>query len=274
MTRALVVVVALVAELAAAQVTNNCGPGKTCSVRNLNVTGQSGLLPPPLCLSSSSPLKWGWSISGTAANFNAYTSVACNGAGTAIFGYDSSAGKFASYNSIPIEGAGGFSASVAFAAFPTCDATTRGRIIYDSTNTRWRECSTALSGWVASSPLENSQTIYSPANVVTNNTIARWSVAPARIAAPVGTTTAITSATVLTAGVGAGNITFTVYDVTGAGNTSATVTFACTAAAGTVTVGSTDATVRQNPNVYELRVTASACSTNPVVNVNVRNIVY
>lgn len=73
----------------------------------------------------------------------------------------------------------------------------------------------------------------------------------------------------LVPGTGAGNAVFTIYNVTNAAATSATVTVPCASTAGTVTTGTSDASIGFGANSKELdlRLTTNGCTTLPILNV-------
>ncbi len=258
----------LLAAPALAQVAALCGPGKACTVRALTTTQPGGGV--GWCADGHAAYKWGWRTSPTQMLVSAYLGDKCTGGQADVATFSTSA--FTTYNNIRITSSAGFDAPVAFASFPTAASAT-GRLLYDATNNRWRQ--SRLGGWL---PLVDGvidvQSVYVPSNAVTNNPLTQWVWTGSNADIPQLSSVFIDSVVVLTAGVGAGNITYTVYDATGAAATTAAVTIACTAAAGTVTAGTNDGTLRTFPRNMQLRVTASACGTNPVVNVGIRTSLF
>lgn len=153
---------------------------------------------------------------------------------------------------------------MAFASFPAAAAGNRGRLLYDSTNSVWR-ISDGSSSWRTLGEQKDNVVCYFPGiALLLNVATCQWNgtsasgVVPARVDAQSGATT-------LVVGVGAGNAVFTIYNLTDAANTSATITVPCVGSLGLVTSGSSDATLRINKN-YQWRLTSNGCTTLPVVN--------
>lgn len=165
----------------------------------------------------------------------------------------------------------GYSAPLALASFPTCNGTTLGRLLYDNTNSVWRFCDGSF--WQAFATSDTaSWTAYFPGlSTLLNLPFARYQHAGTTLVQ--GTSTVvIDNGVALVTGVGAGNAVFTIYDITAASLTSATLTVACTASVGSVTAGSGTYTLTApgGAHTYEMRLTSNGCTTLPQLNVTVR----
>lgn len=148
-----------------AQVTNVCGPGKTCSVRLLTVTGQQGANGVGITLGNASNNLAGICIANSAATVRAYlfqrTSTQlnvygcsardCSSCGTNVWSWDSSGGTNISFltliGSVGLA-SGATGTGTAFGSFPACGASNAGRLLYDSTSSLWRWCHPGSTSWV------------------------------------------------------------------------------------------------------------------------------
>lgn len=256
----------LLAAPALAQVAGLCGPGKACSTTKLSVTKASDAA---MCLRVGPGYDWGFNTnnSDTLGLWVYSAGTNCTAGGINLNYFTTNGATFSKVTSVGPLATGTAGAGTAFASFPS--ATPSGGLLFDATNRRWRQA--RLSAWVPFlDAASESQTIHAPLNAALNNPLNQWAWTYGNVGLEQNTSIFIDAAVVLTAGVGAGNAVYTVYDATGAAATSATVTVACTAAAGTVTSGSSDNTLRALPRNLQLRLTANGCSTLPVVNINVR----
>lgn len=269
----LAVFAVMVPVAARAQVAGLCGPGKDCSVRSLRTTRAASATEICMGAGHASPY-WGINSSPTAIGWNRFTDDRC--AGTSLGLMSLSASALVTYNGVLIASNAGFEGSVAFSSFPSA-ASSAGRLLYDSTNTTWRYSNGT--SWFPVGPynLSDEFVIYFPGlSTLLNLPMSRW-LAPRSIwlgGSYVSTFgTQIYSATTLVAGVGAGNAVFTIYNVSDAAATTATLTVPCAAAAGTVTAsGSIDSSIAitTSAKTFELRLTTNGCTTLPTLNLNVR----
>jgi hypothetical protein len=267
--RALALVLLLLSSSVFAQVAGVCGSGKNCSVATLRTTA---VATPSVC-STGSNADWGTQISTSNYSIYSYTAgTRCSSGGVVKLNVNINDAAVRTGTAGWFSASAGFESSVAFASFPTA-ASSSGRLIYDSTNAVWR-----YSNGTVWAPLEvgvvEYLSVYVPANVVTNNPVNQWAWAAPTATPAQNTTVTLESVTVLTTGVGAGNITYTIYNATAGAATTATVTIGCTTAVGTVTAGSADNTLISGARTMQVRVTASACATNPVVNLTARTLHY
>lgn len=266
----------LVPFVAQAQVAGLCGPGKACSAAKFTATGgASGTA--NVCVTGNNA-DWGWLAS--TSNFSLYSFTAgskCSAAQTLKFNVNVNDAAVRPNNSNGWFSAPyGYDASLAFSSFPAAAGVT-GRMLYDSTNATWRYSNGT--SWFPVGPynLSDEFVIYFPGlSALLNLPMSRW-LAPRSIwlgGSYVSTFgTQIYSATTLVAGVGAGNAVFTIYNVSDAAATTATLTVPCAAAAGTVTAsGSIDSSVviTTSAKTFELRLTTNGCTTLPTLNLNVR----
>lgn len=142
--RGLGLTLALVAQLAAAQVAGVCGPGKNCAARNFVSTPANQAN--AYCVNDGATYSAAWrSFTTGQYGWHAFTGQNCNAAniigGTPPVLMNIVSGSM----NLPNAGwfysaAAGYSASLAFASFPSCTAGLAGRLIYDSTNAAWRYC--------------------------------------------------------------------------------------------------------------------------------------
>lgn len=275
--RALALVLMLLASSSLAQVAGLCGPGKNCKVKTLETTGSAttgsyawALKIPngPICTDATCTGR----IAGTGTTGGAFAFI--NGA-TNYFTINPGVATYAVNFLYGAElGSGASGAGTAFSSFP---AATAGKLLYDSTNSTWRYSNGT--SWFPVGPynLSDEFVIYFPGlSTLLNLPMSRW-LAPRSIwlgGSYVSTFgTQIYSATTLVAGVGAGNAVFTIYNVSDAAATTATLTVPCAAAAGTVTAsGSIDSSVviTTSAKTFELRLTTNGCTTLPTLNLNVR----
>jgi hypothetical protein len=273
--------ICLIASGAEAQWLNYCGSGRQCSVTALSSIGSvtsSGGGNYSLAVPISGSIAW----CDSAGNCNWLQQTYSAGTGaTFVSGGGGVALTATNAGGVAVQGNGaiaattGFNASVPFASFPSVTGIT-GRLLFDSTNNRWRWA--AAGGWIQVAYYQPEwHSVFIPAGIVTGNAIYQWGTATyVAEPAPSVNTVAIDTVTVLTTGIGAGNITYTIYNATDAANTTATVTIACTTAIGTVTAGSADSSLSPlaSNRRFQVRITASACATNPVVNMAVANLYY
>lgn len=135
---------------AAAQVAGLCGPGKACSVHSLHTTTRVTTGTPTaasevggLCLRNPAGTPWMFDTS-TAATFSLKSdnaSAVCPRPGFTSVAWTFTSGSTPSFAVSGTSSAtAGFAAAQSFAAFPACAAGTNGRLLYDSTNGRWRTC--------------------------------------------------------------------------------------------------------------------------------------
>lgn len=157
------------------------------------------------------------------------------------------------------------SPGVATASLPTCNSGAAGRMVRDTTRQEWVRCEEDFSGagtynW---NNVGAAAGVYSAfaANPGTAGSVTLQQISFTRVVRGVNLRTYIG-----TAGVGAGNMTVTVYDAT-AGAAMCTETVLCTASGAQTEACSTALTGAQVSSV-ELRVDASGCGTSPQ-NVNV-----
>jgi hypothetical protein len=271
MTRFLLLL-AVLSSVAFGQVAGLCGAGRPCNVTKLT-TARSSTSNGSVCLKGGPTYDWGLNtVNSDTIGLYSYTAGSgCTAGPGAFYTFTAAALTGNSLISANPFGTGSAGSGTAFASFPAASSWV-GRLLFDSTNSVWRYSRSGL--WLTFSPtVTDTMSVYVPAAAVTNNPLAQWSWQWGNNSLEQNTTIAVDRAVVLTTGVGAGNITYSVFDVTGAAVTTAAVTLACTAAVGSVTVGAGDLTLRALPRLMELRVTASACTTNPVVNVTLRTAV-
>jgi hypothetical protein len=286
--RALALVVALLSSLAFGQVSGVCSTGKACSLRSVSV--QPNTSTAGVCLRNATGNDWLISSSAGGWFWFACTAGTNCQAGCSTY-FQSSPTQFLAApqiqsNSTVTGGIGlqsGLSGTgTAFGSFPTCAAGTAGRLLYDSTNFRWRICESNSPSWQA--PLyysENTVIIPWPSTLTTTNTsFARWASGYAvgggggfaGSTSGTGDLKVDISAVVLTAGVGAGTYTLSVQDESLGSVTTAIFTANCTAAAGTfATGGSVTFNNITGAKLMGLRLTANACATLPALNVTVLN---
>lgn len=158
----------------------------------------------------------------------------------------------------------------ALAAFPTCDATSDGRLLFDATSGRLHLCTRTLWQPVALS-YADAQTVHVPANIGVGAAANSWTFASWNNGASNAGAVLVDFAVVLTAGVGAGNAVYGVYNATTATETTAVVTVPCASAAGTKVAGASDGSLTL-PAELQLRLKTSACGTLPIVNISVRTL--
>lgn len=157
MSRAIALLVVLVAELAAAQVANVCGAGKNCQVQSIK-TSVGSCTAPTYSWSNDTDTGFFWQQSGgMVACANGIRQYRTNGGSALYLQGDNvwmllDTGGFANVNGAQLQLAGSGTTSItgygsgsvgngtAFASFPTCNASLLGRLLFDSTNTQWRFC--------------------------------------------------------------------------------------------------------------------------------------
>lgn len=145
------------------QVTNVCGPGKTCSVRVLKTTGSDGANSVALQLgtggtavgicmaNNSSPAAFLLQRSGSGLNVYGCSTATCTSCGTNVWSWENSTSSNFSYFTLvgTVGLASGTSGTgTAFGSFPACGASNAGRLLYDSTSSLWRWCHSGSTSWV------------------------------------------------------------------------------------------------------------------------------
>jgi hypothetical protein len=263
---ALLAVVMLAALPVSAQVSSVCGAGKTCTVRKVLVKGTGG---PNLCDDTTNA---GWSWYSATSNFSAgWTPAgsACNGTFTQLLNLNlndalvrsSSAGGFSA-------GSSGFLAPLAFASFPTCNGTTQGHLLFDTTGNVWRNCDGTTWQAVTSGTTTFGAPWYSnePASLAAST---NWLGAHKPTKGNAGSVVYLGGATTEWATAGTGGttgVTLAVYDVTSTATLLCTLgSVPCTTAARTpVAMTGCNASFLSTGKVYAVRVSATDCTTQPI----------
>lgn len=255
--RALILVMLLAGELAAAQVAGVCGAGKTCSVAKMNVTRSgSGLV----CLrSAAGQYDWGFStVNPNAVGlwvFNAGTN--CTAGGVALNNWDTNGVGLAG----TVTSVTGFAAPLAFASFPACVPGLTGRLLFDSTAGVWRYCDGG--SWAL---LAHEETVSSYLPVMAPAA----SIDVTNVGLYVSGVLRGLAGTVMVAGTGAGTFTLDFYDANGPNGSAALCTTGATGCAtivgGTTMVYCYGVAVVGGHN-FVVRAHTNGCTTAPALNI-------
>lgn len=140
---------------ALAQVTGLCGPGKNCSVSTLLATSRSTAAS-QICWNLPTGATLG-SVAGVSNNVSTtgfFVGASCSSLSSPLYSVNSSTGVVqlgptaGAYFGVANAGfgSGATGTGTAFASFPTCNAGTAGRLLFDSTSNVWRQCINGT-GW-------------------------------------------------------------------------------------------------------------------------------
>lgn len=276
---------------------NLCSAGKNCSVKTIKTADGTAALPSYSWISDTNTGLYrpsadaiGLSCNGAAVCTVRTTGLQCQNGSAANPSYNftanSTTGFFHDGTGIGAAQAGVLIANLtdngldlagkAFASFPAAAAGNNGTQQYDTTNTAYRYSDGSSWKPIGPSLLVDEVTTYIPSAVALLNVASAQLTAPRQLFGAGGSTSnwgvvsiRLASATTITAGVGAGNAVYTVYNFTDTAATTATVTVPCASAAGTVTAGSVDSTVSftTTTKALQIRLTTNGCGTLPAVNI-------
>lgn len=170
-----------------------------------------------------------------------------------------------------VEDADGALAAVGttYAGLATCDANHNSAQQWDTTNNEWRYCRQASTVWVAPNTIDKQNiTAYFPGlTALLNNELVTFEVHKGTVYDLSATYTGrVSYITPVVVGVGAGTVTFDLYDET-AGASRDACTMNCTQAVGTPLSCGTGVGALTSTNVHSIRMTNNGCGTLPIVNI-------